>query len=309
MTMLFAVLLLCWLPSAAAPDGSSEPVAAAMTASRVHPTSYARRAVLKACIDQIYSPSSPGFVWFTAAGPRAAVGAALQSLRSSGARGLAPEDYDIGALERAIDALGDSKRQPEDFERADRAMTVTMLRFLSDLRFGRVRPEQVEPHYRAQPRDANFVARLRDAVAQDQLESLADSAEPVFPIYGRLKRLLVRYRQLAALPAITLPPLAPHGTIAPSGRYAGAAELRELLLRLGDLDAGAPPAPETYTEDLARGIRRFQARHGLEADGILGRNTLAALNVPVAARLSHLGFGMVHSLARSRVLSALHAAL
>jgi murein L,D-transpeptidase YcbB/YkuD len=52
--------------------------------------------------------------------------------------------------------------------------------------------------------------------------------------------------------------------------------------------------PTLYDDGLAAGVRAFQARHGLEADGVVGRATLEALNVPVAARLD----AMTRSLAK-----------
>ena len=186
-------------------DAQNFPVAA-VHANRV--VASPRLQVSRAWIEQVYS-SNPGPVWFTAAGPRPAVNVALQALREAGERGLAPEDYDVGALEREIDALRGGDRDPDAVSRADTAMTVTMLRFLSDLRFGRVPPQQLEPHFRAPAKDAAFVAELRDAVARDRLAATIDAVEPAFPLYGRLKRLLATYRVLAAQPAIVLPPLMP----------------------------------------------------------------------------------------------------
>ena len=43
--------------------------------------------------------------------------------------------------------------------------------------------------------------------------------------------------------------------------------------------------PLHYDATLAAGVRAFQARHGLFVDGVIGRRTLAALNVPVASRV------------------------
>jgi murein L,D-transpeptidase YcbB/YkuD len=56
------------------------------------------------------------------------------------------------------------------------------------------------------------------------------------------------------------------------------------LLATGDLPAGAP-REGAYDDQLHQAVQRFQARHGLETDGIVGAKTLAALNVSVNQRL------------------------
>ena len=60
--------------------------------------------------------------------------------------------------------------------------------------------------------------------------------------------------------------------------------LRQRLIVTGDLDptAGDSPVFDSYVE---AGVRRFQARHGLSATGVVSAATLAAMNVPVDVRL------------------------
>ncbi|WP_258315654.1 peptidoglycan-binding protein, partial [Escherichia coli] len=58
---------------------------------------------------------------------------------------------------------------------------------------------------------------------------------------------------------------------------------------------GEPPAasaPAQYTPALVEAVTAFQRRHGLEADGVLGATTLAALNVPPAARAEQIALQM-----------------
>lgn len=64
-------------------------------------------------------------------------------------------------------------------------------------------------------------------------------------------------------------------------------ELRRRLVASGDL-AVAPVDPETFDDALDVAVRRFQARHGLAVDGIVGRETLRALNVPLERRIGAL---------------------
>jgi L,D-transpeptidase YcbB len=263
-------------------------------------------AVDRAWLEHVYAPEHPGPVWFTPEGPRPAVAGALRELRDAGARGLAPENYDIGALERQLEAANGRVPDPDALARADVALSATALQFLADLRYGRVPPQRVEPHYQTRAKDAAFVAELREAVARDDLGALIAAAEPTFPHYARLKDLLLRYRSLAAQPAPPrLPPLASaRSKLVVGDTYAGVPALHARLVRLGDLDAmSTGPVDDRLSETLAEGLRRFQARHGLLPDGVLGKDTLAALDVPIAARVGQI----VLSLERLRWLPDLPA--
>lgn len=63
--------------------------------------------------------------------------------------------------------------------------------------------------------------------------------------------------------------------------------LRKRLMISGDLStiAGISDAFDTYVD---AGLKRFQARHGLPGDGVLGQYTLAAMNVSAEVRLGQL---------------------
>lgn len=62
--------------------------------------------------------------------------------------------------------------------------------------------------------------------------------------------------------------------------------LRQRLQKSGDLrDTGIP---ETFDTCVEIAVRRFQARHGIPVDGVVGESTLNAMNVPAGVRLSQL---------------------
>lgn len=62
--------------------------------------------------------------------------------------------------------------------------------------------------------------------------------------------------------------------------------LRKRLIVSGDL--AAEKASGAFDQDLADGVKRFQARHGLAPTGTMTPRTLAAMNVPVQKRIKQL---------------------
>jgi murein L,D-transpeptidase YcbB/YkuD len=203
---------------------------------------------------------------------------ALELLADAPAHGLSPDDYDIAPLQRQA-------HDPPDRASFDAALTRAMLRYLADLRFGRVASEYNTKLPDA-PEPFDPVDTLRAALAADRLGDAVKLAEPRFPMYAPVRVALAQYRELARQPQRRLP--APAAALSPGSRYAGAAALHARLVLLGDLPVGAAPPRRVYGKELAAAVRRFQGRHGLEPDAILGPATVAALQVPLAHRVRQL---------------------
>src|SRR5271156_338112 len=70
-------------------------------------------------------------------------------------------------------------------------------------------------------------------------------------------------------------------------RHPSVADLRGRLSASGDLDSSAV-GNDIYDSYVEEAVRRFQARHGLNIDGIVREATLDALNVPAATRRDQL---------------------
>jgi murein L,D-transpeptidase YcbB/YkuD len=105
--------------------------------------------------------------------------------------------------------------------------------------------------------------------------------------YDWLSAHLPRYRELAAkawpgpLPAVK--------KLSPGDAYPGTAPLARILRDLGDLpEDAAALADSTYGGPLVDAVKKFQERHGLTPDGVVGTSTLAALNHPYASRLEEI---------------------
>ena len=230
--------------------------------------------------------------WFDSGRPAPQAEQALALLLSADSHGLVPQDYAAPALQQAVRQAGQgAPLTGPDAQRLDQALTAAMQRYLSDLHEGRIDPPQVHGQFdplRREPFDA--ASTLQDALTQRRLADAAQDAAPRLPQYAQLRGALAQYRLLVDHPAWqqTLPPLpvsppAKTGQLAVGQAYAGMALLTQRLIALGDL-APDVPAPALFDGPLLAALQAFQRRHGLPADGVIGRATLAALQVTPAAR-------------------------
>ncbi|WP_321340102.1 L,D-transpeptidase family protein [Breoghania sp.] len=86
------------------------------------------------------------------------------------------------------------------------------------------------------------------------------------------------------------------------GSWDGAvAALRQRLVASGDLDPKFISG-QRFDGDVDAAVRRFQVRHGLRPDGVVGHAAQAALNVPASVRLRQLETNLVRVRAMSGYL-------
>ena len=230
--------------------------------------------------------------WFDGGRPSVQAQQAIALLADARSHGLDPADYDTLALTQAVDHAGRRATDADGQAALDRRLTAAVARYLGDLRHGRVAPDRL-PHGYAPAGAFDAGDALRRALASGRFVDAVHAAAPRFAQYERLREALAQYRTLAGHAAwqASLPPLPPGGRGLPkleTGQpYAGASLLRERLVAVGDLPVTTPTSAN-YDEVLADGVRAFQQRHGLTSDGVLGKATLAQLEVPPAARVRQI---------------------
>ena len=176
--------------------------------------------------------------------------ALIRAVAAAGGEGLSPERYDPRALGGPLDI----------------GVTYAFLRYASDLAAGSVDPRGAASLWRVDTRTFDVAALLEEAARRDAPASVLESVRPAHPQYAALMNALMNYRRIAAAGGW---PILPAGT-RPGGRSARAAAVRVRLQASGDT------------------LKGFQRRHGLRANGVLDRETLDALNVPVEDRIRQI---------------------
>ena len=228
--------------------------------------------------------------WFDADRPSAQAQQAVALLADAASHGLDPRDYDAAALQLALDRAQQGVSAATAASLAQ-ALTLAMQRYLGDLHAGRIDPRRIHHDFdiaRREPFDAAAALRL---MAPD---AAVRAAVPQIPLYQQLRVQLARLRALGDDPAWRQPlpalPAIGRGApkLEPGQDWSGVPRLADRLVALGDLQATAPPLESPparrYDAALVDALQRFQQRHGLASDGVIGAATLAQLQVAPAAR-------------------------
>lgn len=257
--------------------------------------------VTPALVD-LYSREFDRLVWFEGDQPLPAVEEAIDALSRAAEHALSPADYDAERIQTEWKRLREgSSVEPTDRALFDLAVSIGVLREIRAVRIGRVDPRTLDWGYDVRPRKVDWSALLLGARDGFGVSALLDGVEPSFPHYKRNRKMLAHYRSLAqAGEPEPVPPL-PKGQrkLSPGDPWVGVPELRTRLRIFGDLDLEedapsltAPGAAPVYDGALVDAVKRFQRRHILDADGVLGSATIEALNVPLSARVRQLELAM-----------------
>jgi L,D-transpeptidase YcbB len=239
-----------------------------------------------------YGPAGYGLAWVKEGRATLQAQAAIEVLQHAEDKGLNAEDYDGPRWAERLRILRRSDPAPSAAELAgfDLALTVAMMRYVSDVHLGRVNPRIFHSGFDIGPAKLDLAPFLRQRIvnARDVKAALA-TAEPPFPSYRLAREALATYLRLAREDSGEQLPV-PAEPVRRGDVYPGVERLTQLLRLVGDLpaDAVVPSGGMVYGSALEEAVKRFQKRHGLDTDGRLGRATVEQLNTPLQRRVRQL---------------------
>ncbi len=239
-------------------------------------------------VQTFYDDRNEELAWTRDGKPTSAAIGFIETFIHADAKGLNPEDYDASRWSARIPQL--ASKPDQAIPSFDVAMTVCVMRFISDLRVGRVNPQHFNFDINIQSKKYDLAEFLSDhAVDATDVPALIASVEPDSDQYRKTEQALAQYLDLAkeqqASGARPLPTVAK--ALSSDEPYPAAAQLFARLQLEGDASSTST-APGIYTKALSAAVKGYQRRHGLTDDGRLTPQTIASLNVPLTERVIQL---------------------
>jgi murein L,D-transpeptidase YcbB/YkuD len=236
----------------------------------------AEAASAEAAIAEFYRNRDYEPLW-TGAGGAARREALLRALSQADAHGLPSARYRPEALIQAFR----SARGEREIGRLEVETTRLFLAYAHDIQSGALDPAQIMPAEikRHLPRRDPGAILAAFAAAEEPWAFLR-SLPPHSAAYARLMREKARLERLISAGGWGAP--VPDAALERGDSGDAVVALRDRLIAMGYLGR---TATAVYGSEIEAAVRAFQSSHGIDADGVAGRSTLAEVNVPAEERL------------------------
>jgi len=243
-------------------------------------------------VKEFYDSYGNSLPWVRGMEPQPQARQVIAILLQAGQKGLSADDYDGPRWNARLAKLKPAASQPSEADAVqfDAALTVCVMRYISDLHIGKINPKHFDFDLDVQAKKYKLPEFLKaDVVDAPDVAATLAQVEPPYPGYQRTIQALDAYLQYAKdyngqpLPAAGKP-------VAPGDTYPGVPQLAQFLRLVGDLpaDANVPADATVYQGPLVDAVKHFQVRFGRTADGKITPQTLADLNTPLSARVRQM---------------------
>ena len=234
--------------------------------------------------------------WIDGRTPRPQMESLIGAIRAVDAEGLDPELYSASTLDARHAKATKGFLSKEGFPAAEAGeydvwLTYLYLRLASDLADGISDLAKADRAWKIAPEEFDPVSHLETALREDRVAESLAALTPVSPQYRALRDGLAEHRAQAAKGG--WPRVPGSLTLRPGQSNAAIPALARRLAASGDY-VGSVPADRAsaYTRALQDAVKRFQRRHGLQDDAVVGPAVVAQLNVPIETRIRQIQLNM-----------------
>jgi murein L,D-transpeptidase YcbB/YkuD len=274
------------------PDGVAAQLSAIVASGQLEDLRWPDFSDYRSHLTNFYRPFGYKPAWIHNGEPTTQAIELIRILQDADREGLLAEDYDTSRWADRLTLLK-SPHEAADEERFDAALTVCIMRYISDVHIGRLNPENLGFEFDVSHKKLDLPQFVRQRLVDgSDLRSELAAVEPPFPSYQRLRAALLHYMELEKSGGGEK--VLDVGGVSPGGQYAGIAGLTNRLRLLGDLpdNATIPPDSKVYEGPLVDAVKHFQGRVGLKPTGELDYKTVVEMNVPLSDRVEQMRLGL-----------------
>jgi murein L,D-transpeptidase YcbB/YkuD len=212
----------------------------------------------------------------------------LRLIMDASDHGLSPADYNVAVLQLLLSRQSETP-SPNLEAQLDILLTESLLRYGYHRRFGKVKGSSLDAAInfkREAFTNGSLTITLQNALNSTSLPDFIELVAPTGPMYRRLQYKLDLYRDIAVVggwPAVSEGP-----TLRLNDDDPRVAEVRRRLAVTGDLAPEDDNGSTQFDPAVETAVKLFQWRHALDDDGIVGKQSIAAMNVPVETRIDQL---------------------
>lgn len=212
----------------------------------------------------------------------------LESMESSYDEGLDPEDYHYQKIQGLLKKQKSSSLSNDEKADLDLLMTDALILYASHLLEGKLEQSELRGEWDVEKnaRPENVDSLLTVTLHNNQVKSALQTMKPAHHWYMLMKLNLKKLRSEAeegGWPEV-------HGgeTLKKDMDDPRILEIREFLKATGDLKESELDQESVFDEELEVAVKKFQTRHGLTADGAIGKGTIEQMQVPIEKRIEQL---------------------
>jgi murein L,D-transpeptidase YcbB/YkuD len=240
------------------------------------------------CLATIYTETGMQPLWVTGEGPTEKGEIILRYLKNSSQHGLDPREYQV---DRLLDLW--STEEVDEFAELDTILTYNLVKYVHDISYGQLKPLESDPELFAEAGDQSFnpVLTIKQILVTGDLEIFLASLPPQHSHYRALQGGLEYYRKIAAQGGWST--VAEGPSLRPGDTDERIKAVRKRLqVTNPSLMTPDDTAVTSYDLQLEQAVLEFQQQHGLEPDGIVGKNTVAAMNISAEEKVTSILMNM-----------------